>query len=82
MLGLENCLRLLFTPDIELILLSTIFKPLILYYVSSQARDTLEALRRIMRIVIRVLLMELLLILMFAAIVCRLFFTTTKVSAT
>ena len=72
-LFLENVARLLVTPNKTLVLFSSLFKPLILYYVSSQARDALEALRRIMRIVIRVLLMELLLILMFAAIACRLF---------
>jgi cation transport ATPase len=56
-----------------MILFSSIFKPMVLYYVSKRARDALAALRRILRTVMRVLLMELLIILMFAAIACRLF---------
>ena len=71
-LVLENVSRYFVTDD-SIVLFASIFKPLALFYVSSQARDALEALRRIIRIVTRVLIMEMLLILMFAAIGCRLF---------
>ena len=56
-----------------LVLISSLFKPLVLFYVSYQARNALEALRRILSMVLRVLVMESLLILMFAAVGCRLF---------
>jgi hypothetical protein len=56
-----------------IVLMSSVFKPIVLFYVSSQARHALEALRRILYMVIRVLIMESLLILMFAAVGCRLF---------
>jgi hypothetical protein len=72
-LGLENLSRLLVTRDNGFLMFSSIFKPLILFYVSSQARDALAAVRRIIPIVVRVLVMEMLLILMFAAVACRLF---------
>ncbi|GKY94410.1 hypothetical protein MPSEU_000407000 [Mayamaea pseudoterrestris] len=56
-----------------MVLFSSLLKPLVLFYVSHRARNALEALGRIMRIVIRVLFMELLVIFIFAAIACRLF---------
>jgi hypothetical protein len=72
-LALENLARLVITQRDSLVLFSSFFKPMVLFYASSQARDALEALRRIIRIVVRVLVIELLLILMFAAVACRLF---------
>lgn len=72
-LALENWSRLIITDDANLILFASVFKPLVLFYVSHPSRNALEALRRIIRIVLRVLVMELLLILMFAAVACRLF---------
>ena len=72
-LAVENIARVIVTPDNDIVLFSSLFKPLVLFYTSSKARDALEALRRIIRIVVRVLAMELLLILMFAAVACRLF---------
>jgi hypothetical protein len=72
-LALENLARLLITQRDSLVLFSSLFKPMVLFYASSQARDALEALRRIIRVVVRVLVIELLLILMFAAVACRLF---------
>jgi Ion transport protein len=72
LLGLENVARLLLVSG-DIVLFSSIFKPFVLFYVSSQARDALAAVRRIIKIVLRVLVMELLLILMFAAVACRLF---------
>ena len=69
----ENFLRLFMTDTI--VLCSSFFKPLVLYYVSYQARDALEAVRRIIKTVARVIVMELLLILMFAAVAVRLFGT-------
>jgi len=72
-LGLENIARFVLVPNDEIVLYCSIFKPLALFYVSSQARDALAAVRRILKIVLRVLIMEMLLILMFAAVACRLF---------
>lgn len=54
-------------------LISSIFKPLVFFYVSAKARDSLEALWRISRIVARVLIIEFGLILTFSAVACRLF---------
>lgn len=71
-LGLENVARL-FLLSGDIVLFSSVFKPLVLFYVSTQARDGLAAVRRILKIVLRVLVMELLMILMFAAVACRLF---------
>ena len=73
LLALENIFRVYIIRSGNLVLFSSICKPLVLFYVSSQARDAFEAVRRIIRIVVRVLIMEMLLILMFAAIACRLF---------
>ena len=73
LLAMENACRVYIVQRGNLVLFSSVFKPLVLFYVSSQARDALEAVRRIIRIVLRVLIMEMLLILMFAAIACRLF---------
>jgi hypothetical protein len=70
----ENISRILITRDEpHMVLFTSVFKPLVLFYVSSQARDALEAVRRISRIVLRVLVMELLLILFFAAVAVRLY---------
>jgi len=70
----ENIGRVLLTePNSSLVLMTSVFKPLILFYVSYKARNALEALSRIIRIVSRVIAMELLLILMFAAVGVRLF---------
>lgn len=57
----------------SLVLFSSIMKPIILFYISTQARDALEAVLAIVNIVFRVLAMEMLIILMFAAVACRLF---------
>ena len=71
-LGLESVYRLVRGTG-NWVLVSSVFKPLVLFYVSSQARDAFGAVRRILKIVLRVLVMELLLILMFAAVACRMF---------
>lgn len=73
-LGLENLGWLLARPDRHTcVLFSSILKPVVLYYISSQARHAMEALARIAKIVSRVLLIEMVLILSFAAVACRLF---------
>lgn len=54
-------------------LFSSIPTPLALFYWSEKARNAFEALRRIAPIVGRVLALELLLILSFAAVACRLY---------
>lgn len=74
LLACENLSRVILTQsDSSLVLLTSVFKPLIIFYVSYQARNAFEALTRIIRIVVRVIFMELLLILMFAAVAVRLF---------
>ena len=59
----------IFTPFMA----SAVFKPVVFFYVSQKARHALEALIRIGRIVTRVLVLEMFLILTFAAIACRAF---------
>ena len=73
-LSVENLARVTVTDD-SIVMFSSLFKPLFLFYVSTRARDALEALRRIIRLVLRVIIMELLLILIFAAVATRLFRT-------
>lgn len=50
-------------------------KPIALFYLSNRAKNALEALNRIFRIVLRVLVMELFLILSFATVACQLYST-------
>jgi len=54
-------------------LYTSFLKPLVFFYVSSRARESLEAIWRISQIVVRVLVIECLLILTFAAVACRMF---------
>lgn len=75
-LGLESWTWYLFSgtfdpDDPSPPLFSSMFKPLVFFYVSSKARDSLEALARISNIVVRVLAIEFFLILSFAAVGCR-----------
>ena len=75
-LGLESWMWFFLRPDPDVVypmLISSIFKPLVLFYASSKARDAFEALYRIARIVTRVLIIEIFLILSFAAVACRMF---------
>jgi len=75
-LGLESWVWYIFPPDPHAkvpALVSSIFKPVVFFYVSLKARNALEGLARITRIVARVLLIEMLLILAFAAVGCQLF---------
>lgn len=53
---------------------ASLFKPLIFFYLSQRARDALEAIVRISRILVKVVAIELFLILIFAAVACRLFY--------
>ena len=55
-------------------LLASLFKPFIFFYLSKRARDTLEALLKIGKILARVVIIELFLILSFAAVACRLYY--------
>jgi len=48
-------------------------KPIALFYLSNRAKNAMEALNRIFRIVLRVLVMELFLILCFATVACQLY---------
>jgi hypothetical protein len=77
-LGLESWIWYFVSDDMpldraSLPLYSSIFKPLVFFYVSAKARDSVEALWRISRIVMRVLGLEFGLILSFAAVGCRMF---------
>jgi len=73
-LAIETVAWLLAAPDRTFVVLySSIAKPIVLYYVSRQARHAMEALVRITRTVIRVLVIELVLILVFAAVACQFF---------
>lgn len=54
-------------------LLACLFKPLVFFYLSRRARDALEALFKIGTIIVRVVIIELFLILTFAAVACRLY---------
>ena len=54
-------------------LVSSIAKPITLFYCSGKARNALEAVGRITPVVLRVVAMEMLLILSFAAVACRLY---------
>jgi hypothetical protein len=73
-LGLESWICFWLAPEgVASTLISSLFKPLVLFYISAKARDALKALWRIGRIVTRVLVIEIFLILTFAAVACRLF---------
>jgi hypothetical protein len=61
------------TPQRPVVFVTAIFKPLVLFYTSRKARNALESLKRIGNIVVRVLLIEVFLILSFAAVACRMF---------
>mmetsp|Transcript_21064 Transcript_21064/g.51838 ORF Transcript_21064/g.51838 Transcript_21064/m.51838 type:complete len:1143 (-) Transcript_21064:54-3482(-) len=86
-LGIESWTRLVLpeagtttethTPQTPFILVTAVFKPLVLFYTSRKARNALEALQRIGKIVIRVLLIEVFLILSFAAVACRMYKTSS-----
>lgn len=51
----------------------SLFKPIVFFYESRQARDAIEALGLTVRKVVRVIFIELFLILIFATIACRLY---------
>lgn len=77
-LGLESWMWWGFVTDLDTSgsshpLFTSFLKPLVFFYVSSKARETLEAILRISQIVARVLMIECLLILAFAAVACRMF---------
>jgi hypothetical protein len=77
-LGLESWMWYFFSSEVRqngeaFTIFCSIFKPLVFFYASAKARDSLEALWRISRIVVRVLVIEFFLILTFAAVGCRMF---------
>ena len=75
-LGLESWVWYIFPPNPQArapALVSSIFKPVVFFYVSLKARHALEGLSRIAMIVARVLLIEMLLILAFASVGCQLY---------
>lgn len=75
-LGLESWVWYIFPPDPNAevpALVSSIFKPVVFFYVSQKARHALEGLQRIFRTVVRVIMVEMFLILGFAAVGCQLF---------
>lgn len=73
LLLIESCSRLAIIPGHSVIIFSSVFKPLVFFYVSSLARDALQVLGVIVPEVARVLLMDGLLLLLFAAVASRLF---------
>lgn len=52
---------------------SSLFKPIVLFYVSSRTRNALDALNRVIRVVLRVILIELFLIFTFGSVAVQLF---------
>lgn len=72
---------LLLTLSVEMMISTSVplwsgaLKPIALFYLSNRAKNALEALNRIFRIVLRVLVMELFLILSFATVACQLYST-------
>jgi hypothetical protein len=78
LLGMESWLWFFvetkISPEIERPpIFSSVFKPIVFFYVSAKARDSLEALQKISQIVFRVLIIEFVLILTFASVACRMF---------
>ena len=77
LLSLQACLQYLFmnSPTVHAFTLAvSVFKPIIFFYESRRARDALEALIRISKKLLHVILIEFFLILIFAAIACRLYY--------
>eukprot|EP00934_Nitzschia_sp_Nitz4_P006559 Nitzschia sp. Nitz4//scaffold69_size99277//14106//17060//NITZ4_004620-RA/size99277-augustus-gene-0.9-mRNA-1//-1//CDS//3329556676//6549//frame0 len=74
--GLQGFVWFLFAdpPSHFTTLIISFFKPIVFFYLSTKARDTLEALLRVARILTLVVAMELFLILAFAAVACRLYY--------
>jgi len=58
----------------NIIVWSSILKPIVFFYVSAKARDALSALVRVTKIVFKVIMIELFLILSFATMACHLYF--------
>ena len=75
-LGIQSCFWffLAHPEDDVSTLAASLFKPLIFFYVSRRARDALEALVKTCKILARVVVIELFLILAFAAVACRLYY--------
>lgn len=73
-LGLESWMWYFFSPqDTRHPIFSSLYKPLVFFFVSAKARDSLEALWRISLIVMRVLIVEFGLILAFASVACKMY---------
>ena len=52
----------------------SVFKPVVFFYQSRRARDALEAISRISKKVLKVIVIEMVLILVFATVACRLYY--------
>ena len=75
--GQQNILELFFPDNIIVRTLSltvAMLKPIVFFYQSRRARDALEALVRISKKLLRVVIIEMFLILVFATIACRLYY--------
>ena len=74
--GLQNCCWFWWDhpEDHVSILCVSLFKPLVFFYISRRARDALEALITIAKVLARVVVIELFLILAFAAVACHLYY--------
>ena len=77
LMSLQTVLEFFFTNDSVVhafALVVSVFKPIVFFYQSRRARDALEALIRISKKLLRVILIEMFLILTFAAVACRLYY--------
>ena len=77
MMSLQTITNFLFPQDSVVhafTLAVSVFKPIVFFYRSRRARDALEAIIRISKKLLRVILIEMFLILIFAAVACRLYY--------
>ena len=70
---LETCAVLSSRTIMQRRIWSSLGKPIVLFYVSFRTRNALDALNRVIRIVLRVLLIELFLIFTFGSVAVQLF---------
>ena len=72
-LSLETCVVIRSRTIMQRRIWSSLGKPIVLFYVSFRTRNALDALNRVIRIVLRVLLIELFLIFTFGSVAVQLF---------
>jgi len=72
-LSVETCVVVLSGAIMRRRIWSSLAKPIVLFYVSARTRNALDALNRVIRIVLRVILIELFLIFAFGSVAVQLF---------